>query len=47
MSSIIRRYLDDMNFAAYVVFPFIIYLRVLLVPFLSFYIWLYALYAFV
>jgi len=31
--SIIRRYTDNMNFAAYMAFPFIIFLHVLLVIF--------------
>jgi hypothetical protein len=36
--------LEDMKFAAYITFSFIIFLHILLVLFLSLYIWLYVLY---
>jgi len=46
--NIIRRYIDHMKFSAFMVVSFITFLHVLLLPFfLSLYIWLYVLYAFV
>jgi len=45
MSNIIKRYIDRMKFAAYIVFSFITFLHTLLVPSLSLYIWLYIFYA--
>jgi len=47
VSNIIRRYIDHVNFAAYMVFSFIIFRHVHLVLFLSLYIWLYVFYMFV
>jgi len=46
--NIFRRYIDHLKFAAYMAFTFITFFRVILVPFfLSLYIWLYVLFAFV
>jgi hypothetical protein len=45
MSNIIRIYTDHMKFAACMAFSFITFFHILLVPFLSLYIWLYVLYA--
>ena len=47
VSNIIRRYIDDMKSALYMYFSFITLFHVILVPFLSLYIWLYVLYGFV
>ena len=46
-SNIIRRYIDHMKFDVYMTFAFITFFHVLLIPFLSLYIGLYVLYAFV
>jgi hypothetical protein len=45
VSNITRRYIDHMKFAAYMAFSFITLFHVLLIPFLSLYIWLYVFYA--
>ena len=47
VAHIVRRFIDNMKFAAYIAFSFITFFHVLLVPFLSLYIWLYVLYDFV
>ena len=47
VSNIISRYIGHMKFAAYIDFSFIPFFHILLVPFLSLYIWLCVLYAFV
>ena len=44
---IIRIYTDHLKFVVYMAFTIIIFFHVLLVPFLSLYIWLCVLYAFV
>jgi hypothetical protein len=45
VSNIISSYIDHMKFVAYMDFSFNPFFHILLVPFLSLYIWLYVLYA--